>query len=45
MFKENLGKESLHKQYEIVKEETNTSHVRQYGDVVSKMKKLDLCMA
>jgi len=30
--KEDLGKESLHMQYEIVKSETNTSHVMEYGN-------------
>jgi len=30
--KENLNLETLHKQYQIVKKETNTSHVMEYGD-------------
>lgn len=30
--KEDLNMETLHKQYEIVKEETNTSHVMEFGD-------------
>lgn len=30
--KEDLKLETLHKQFEIVKEETNTSHVMEYGD-------------
>ncbi len=30
---ENLNVETLHKQYKIVKRETNTSHVQQYGDL------------
>ena len=29
-----LGKESLLKQFQIVKQETNTSHVMQYGELV-----------
>ena len=29
-----LNKESLEKQFEVVKQETNTSHVMQYGDLV-----------
>jgi legumain len=32
--KEDLKLETLHKQYEIVKDETNTSHVMEYGDKV-----------
>ena len=32
-----LSKESLLKQFEIVKRETNTSHVHKYGDMVSKL--------
>ena len=35
VMQENLNVETLHKQYTIVKEETNTSHVQQYGDKVS----------
>ncbi|XP_023215805.1 legumain-like [Centruroides sculpturatus] len=36
--KEVLSKESLEKQYRIVKQETNTSHVTQFGDLtISKM--------
>lgn len=30
--KEDLEKETLHEQYQIVKKETNTSHVMEYGD-------------
>ncbi len=37
--KENLEKETLEKQYRIVKRETNTSMVCQFGDMsISKMK-------
>ena len=32
-----LSEESLLKQFEIVKRETNTSHVQKYGDMVSKL--------
>ncbi|CAM9583202.1 legumain [Lampetra fluviatilis] len=36
---EDLYKETIHKQFKIVKEETNTSHVQQYGDkTISHMK-------
>ncbi|XP_023215843.1 legumain-like isoform X2 [Centruroides sculpturatus] len=36
--KEVLSKESLEKQFRIVKQETNTSHVKQFGDLtISKM--------
>ncbi|XP_071962580.1 legumain-like [Antedon mediterranea] len=36
---ENLGKESLHKQYKIVRTETNLSHVQEFGDMkMSKCK-------
>jgi len=31
--KEDLNMETLHKQFQIVKEETNTSHVMEYGDM------------
>jgi len=32
---ENLNLETLQKQYQIVKSETTTSHVMEYGDMVS----------
>jgi len=32
---ENLNLETLQKQYQIVKSETDTSHVMEYGDMVS----------
>jgi len=32
---ENLNLETLQKQFQIVKAETNTSHVMEYGDMVS----------
>jgi len=32
---ENLNIETLQKQFKIVKSETNTSHVMEYGDMVS----------
>jgi hypothetical protein len=32
---EDLTKETLHKQYHLVKSHTNTSHVMQYGNKVS----------
>jgi len=32
---ENLNVETLQKQFQIVKSETNTSHVMEYGDMVS----------
>ena len=32
-FQENLKTETLLKQFEIVKEETNTSHVQEFGDL------------
>jgi len=32
---ENLNLETLQKQFQIVKSETNTSHVMEYGDMVS----------
>jgi len=32
---ENLNLETLKKQFQIVKSETNTSHVQEYGDEVS----------
>lgn len=36
--KEDLAKETLNKQYHIVKKETNTSHVREFGDLsIGKM--------
>lgn len=31
--KENMGEETLQKQFEIVREETNTSHVQEFGDM------------
>ena len=31
---ENLNLETLQKQFQIVKQETNTSHVQEYGDMV-----------
>ena len=37
VFQENLNKETLHKQFKIVRAETNTSHVEQYGDKVSAL--------
>lgn len=33
---EDLTKETLHKQYQLVKSHTNTSHVMQYGNKVSR---------
>lgn len=33
---EDLTKETLHKQYHLVKSHTNTSHVMQYGNKVSR---------
>ena len=40
--KEDLNKETLEKQYKIVKRETNTSMVCQFGDLsISKMKVAD----
>lgn len=35
LVQENLKVETLRKQYEIVRKETNTSHVEEYGDLVS----------
>ena len=34
-FQENLKTETLLKQFQIVKEETNTSHVQEFGDLAS----------
>jgi len=34
MLQENLDSETLHKQFQIVKEKTNLSHVMEYGDPV-----------
>ena len=36
IFQEDLSQETLHKQYKLVKKETNTSHVMQFGDLVSE---------
>uniref|UniRef100_A0A646QJ75 legumain n=1 Tax=Hemiscolopendra marginata TaxID=943146 RepID=A0A646QJ75_9MYRI len=37
--KENLNSETLNKQFHIVKQETNTSHVQEYGDLsIAKLK-------
>lgn len=33
---EDLTKETLHRQYQLVKSHTNTSHVMQYGNKVSR---------
>lgn len=33
---EDLTKETLHKQYQLVKSHTNTSHVMQYGNKVRR---------
>ena len=35
LLQEDLSKETLHKQFKIVKRETNTSHVQQYGEKVT----------
>lgn len=35
LLQEDLTKETLHKQYHLVKSHTNTSHVMQYGNKVS----------
>jgi len=34
VMQENLNLETLQKQFQIVKQETNTSHVQEYGDMV-----------
>lgn len=36
LLQEDLTKETLHKQYQLVKSHTNTSHVMQYGNKVSR---------
>lgn len=44
IFQENLAKEDLEQQFELVREKTNTSHVQEYGDLVgfeSHIKSLD----
>lgn len=35
LLQEDLSRETLHKQYQLVKSHTNTSHVMQYGNKVS----------
>jgi legumain len=33
IFQEDLGRETLHHQFEIVRSRTNSSHVEEYGDL------------